>query len=329
MRTYAQNSLAQDALHLLTDLQSCFKEKLTDVANSSDKLTNNSISTTMPFKSVDWLRDEGKHGGGTRFEAVEGGMFNRASINVSQIHYEDSPEKHYDSATALSTIIHPKDPLSPSIHMHYSLTILKDGSSYWRIMADLNPSHFNKDDKEYFDQTLKVAAKDHYSEGAKLGNQYFDIPALNKRRGVSHFYLEGFNPKNEDGAAFTNQFATKVIDTYIDLLSLHSVNIEQPTEAQQQKQLDYHTLYFYQVLTLDKGTTAGLLIHNQNDVGTLGSLPSHINRDQLSEWEALSPEPIKSLVTDLLAVLPKQTSCPITTEIKAELAQVIRAFYQK
>jgi coproporphyrinogen III oxidase len=321
MRSYAQHPQAQKVLHLLTGVQSYFETELTKASNL--------VSINTEFTPVEWLRDNGLHGGGKRFEALEGGLFNRASINVSQIHYEEQTDKHYDSATALSTIIHPSHPLAPSIHMHFSWTALKDDSSYWRIMADLNPSHFDKNDKEYFDQTLKVASKNYYSQGTKLGNQYFDIPALKKRRGVSHFYLEGFNPMNEDGTEFAHQFATKVINTYIHILCSHFVSATPPTDVQKQQQLDYHTLYFYQVLTLDKGTTAGLLVHDQNDVGTLGSLPSHINHDLLSTWQAESPEPINELVKELLNTLPKQNICPITPDTKAKLAQAIRKFYQQ
>ena len=75
MRIYAQNSQAQHALNLLSEVQSYFKTELTKVSNL------HSISTE--FIPVDWLRDEGTHGGGKRFEALEGGLFNRASINVS------------------------------------------------------------------------------------------------------------------------------------------------------------------------------------------------------------------------------------------------------
>lgn len=319
MRTYAQYPQAQEALRLLSEVQSYFKTELVKASHLTSQPTD--------FIPVEWLRDEGTHGGGKRFEVIERGIFNRASINVSQIHYEDLPEKHYDNATALSTIIHPASPLAPSIHMHVSWTALKDGTSYWRIMADLNPSHFNKDDKEYFDQTLKVAAKNYYSQGTTLGNQYFDIPALKKRRGVSHFYLEGFNPVEGNGSEFAHQFITKIIDTYVHILTSHLINPTEPSCTQVQQQLDYHTLYFYQVLTLDKGTTAGLLIHDQNDVGTLGSLPSHINRNLLQEWLALSPQPIDTLVSDLLSVLPEETVCPISSDTKALLAQTIRAFH--
>ena len=32
------------------------------------------------------------------------------------------------------------------------------------------------------------------------------------------------------------------------------------------------------VLILNRCTTSGLLVHDQNDVGIIGSLPSHVNR---------------------------------------------------
>ena len=44
------------------------------------------------------------------------------------------------------------------------------------------------------------------------------------------------------------------------------------------QQLAYHTLYFFQVLTLDRGTTSGLLVHDQNDLGIMGSLPAWVDR---------------------------------------------------
>jgi len=33
--------------------------------------------------------------------------------------------------------------------------------------------------------------------------------------------------------------------------------------------------------TADRGTTSGLLVHDENDVGILGSLPSHVDKKLL------------------------------------------------
>ena len=128
MRNFASSNKAKSTLTELTQVQHYFVQKLEQLA------------TGTSFKGVEWLRNNGLHGGGERFEAASNMIFNRASVNVSQIHYEDKPEKAFLSATALSTIIHPQHPLAPSIHLHISWTELRNGNKYWRLMADLNPS---------------------------------------------------------------------------------------------------------------------------------------------------------------------------------------------
>ena len=128
---------------------------------------------------------------------------------------------------------------------------------------------------------------------------------------------------------FAVDFATQVIDCYIAILTDKLSYLAPPSDEQLQQQIDYHTLYLYQVLTLDKGTTAGLLIHDQNDVGTLGSLPAYINRDLLARWIPLSPVQQQPLVISLVNLLPKQLNVNITTGIKAKIALAIREHYKK
>ncbi|MEL0660623.1 coproporphyrinogen III oxidase [Psychromonas arctica] len=315
MRVFATSDEAQFALTQLSKVQFYFVEKL------------EKLSTGTSFKSVEWLRDNGSHGGGKRFEASTNTIFNRASVNVSQVQYEDRPDKAFLSATALSTIIHPQHPLAPSIHIHVSWTELKNGKQFWRLMADLNPAVEDTNDNVLFNDMLKKVSGEWFDSGIEQGDQYFYIPALNKHRGVSHFYLEGFTGNEQTPKAFSIDFATEVIDCYIALLEEKFSRLAPPSDSELQQQLDYHTLYFYQVLTLDKGTTAGLLIHNQNDVGTLGSLPAYINRDLLASWIALSDEAQQPLVQALVDLLPKQKSVHVTPEIKANIALAIRQHY--
>ena len=315
MRVFATSDEAQFALTQLSKIQFYFVEKL------------EKLSTGTSFKSVEWLRDNGSHGGGKRFEASTNTIFNRASVNVSQVQYEDRPDKAFLSATALSTIIHPQHPLVPSIHIHVSWTELKNGKQFWRLMADLNPAVQDESDNVLFNDMLKKVSGEWFDSGIEQGDQYFYIPALNKHRGVSHFYLEGFTGNEQTPKAFSIDFATEVIDCYIALLTEKFSRLAPPSDSELQQQLDYHTLYFYQVLTLDKGTTAGLLIHNQNDVGTLGSLPAYINRDLLASWVAKSDEAQQPLVQALVDLLPKQKSVHVTPEIKANIALTIRQHY--
>ncbi|MDQ7045109.1 MAG: coproporphyrinogen III oxidase [Sulfurimonas sp.] len=322
MRIPAQNPQAIEALSLVEELQAYFASKLNNVSAT--------IGSNLPFVEVEWMRDAGRHGGGTRYEARDTALFNRGSINVSQVHYDDNPNKQLGSATAISTIIHPLNPNVPSMHMHISWTQMRDGSAYWRIMADLNPALKNEDDKNAFDTMLKSSSGSYYEEGILQGNKYFDIPVLKRTRGVSHFYLENFNTGDfEKDYAFAKNMGEKIIDAYTEIITQAINNNHNSTEEEKAEQLAYHTLYLFQVLTLDRGTTSGLLVHDQNDIGIMGSIPSHINRNLLTSWVTKMPKPQDALVLALLDAMPKTNPTPIEIDTKKKLAQVVRTHYAK
>lgn len=321
MMVKAKSIEAQKAYELVTGLQLYFANNLNKISSEFGK--------NKLFEEVTWVRDEGKHGGGSRYEARDESLFNRGSVNVSQIQYDDMPEKKLGSATAISTIIHPSNPHVPSMHMHISWTQMRDGKGYWRVMADLNPSIRDEVAKKMFDETLEKEAAEHAQNGIASGNKYFNIPALERTRGVSHFYLEGFNTGNfEADKAFSKNMGEKVIDTYIEIISKAIKNNPTYTEDEQTQQLAYHTLYLFQVLTLDRGTTSGLLIHSQNDVGIMGSIPSHVNRELLTSWIDKMEKPQDKLVEALLEALPNEMPTPVEVETKKRLAQAVRAHYK-
>jgi coproporphyrinogen III oxidase len=81
-------------------------------------------------------------------------------------------------------------------------------------------------------------------------------------------------------------------------------------------------------LTLDRGTTSGLLVHSQNDVGIMGSIPSHINRELLTSWVDKMPKPQDKLVLALLDALPNEIPTPVEVETKKLLAQAVRDHYR-
>ena len=321
MMTKAKSSEATKAYTLVTGLQSYFASKLNKVsAELGDK---------KDFEEVTWVRDEGRHGGGSRYEARDDSMFNRGSVNVSQIQYDDMPEKKLGSATAISTIIHPRNPHVPSMHMHISWTQMRDGIGYWRIMADLNPSIKEQKAKEKFDLNLIKEGGEFADAGMKAGNKYFNIPVLGRTRGVSHYYLENFNTGNfEADYAYAKNMGEKVIDTYIEIITDALKANPTYTEEEKQEQLAYHTLYLFQVLTLDRGTTSGLLVHSQNDVGIMGSIPSHVNRELLASWIDKMPKPQEKLVEDLLKALPNEMPTPVEIDTKKRLAEAVRTHYK-
>lgn len=318
----ANSSEAKEAYDIVTGIQRHFAESLSKVQEQ--------LFHPSQFTKQKWLRNGGQYGGGQRLEAPLNGLFNRGSINVSQVHYPKELGKKLASATALSTIIHPSNPFAPSVHMHISWTETNEGNSYWRLMADLNPSIPYQEDKEKFRSVLSSLAPDLLVTAEEQGEKYFFIPALGRCRGICHFYLENYrshDPKKDTELAAN--IGRSVVNTYIEIFINRIKTHPKPDLNAYSQQLAYHTLYFFQVLTLDRGTTAGLLIHNENDLGVLASLPAVIDRTLLASWISLMTKPQDSLLESILNVLPEQDRCEITDDIKLKIAIEIRNFYRE
>jgi len=319
-RIPASSLQATQALQLVSDLQQRFVQSL--------ESRSKALHCSQSFTAVEWLRDEGTHGGGIRFETTDGTMIGRGSVNVSQVHYDDNPNKKLGSATAISTIIHPVNPLSPSVHIHISWTEMKSGEGYWRMMADLNPAIENKDATLQFAIAMKKTLSTQADKAVEQGETYFYIPVLERHRGVSHFYLEEYH--TDDKTADFNlakAFGESAIDTYVNILKNSLEQNVSTVSSDKNRQLAYHTLYFFQVLTLDRGTTTGLLVHNQNDVGIMGSLPAYVDCNLLQSWVTKMPAPQGMLLQKLIDALPTISPCLIDENTKQKLAQVVREHY--
>lgn len=321
-RIKAQSIKAETASHLVEELQHYFVKQL----NEMDATQQNKQS----FTAVEWFRDEGRHGGGVRYVANNPQQFNRASVNVSQVQYDDDLSKNLASATALSTIIHPQNPYAPSVHMHISWTEMKDGRGYWRMMADLNPAIENQQATTLFSEALKIVAEKQYPLAKGQGDRYFFIPALDRHRGVSHFYLEEYNSGDEQAdIKLAKTLGLSVIDCYVGLFKQAIANNPSPTADDYDRQKTYHTLYLFQVLTLDRGTTSGLLVHDQNDLGIMGSLPAQIDKNLLARWQENLSAPQDQLLETIIKCLPDTTPCLIDDAVKLALANAVRQHYKK
>ncbi|MGB1309670.1 MAG: coproporphyrinogen III oxidase [Leucothrix sp.] len=329
-RIAAKSSQAQAAYELVTSLQQRFVERLQQVSQRN--------SPNQQFAAIEWFRAQGRHGGGMRYVTDDKAVFNQASVNVSQVQYDADDAKALASATALSSIIHPHHPLAPSVHLHVSWTEMKNGHGYWRVMADLNPAIENVQHTARFKAALETAASqnlDNQQLAAAFaqGDRYFYIPALARHRGVCHFYLENFY--TDDAKADTtlaDYVMRQVIDTYAGLLG--DASLETPISPEQaRQQRDYHSLYCFQVLTLDRGTTSGLLVHDENDIGILGSLPRYVDKALMQSWQSQMPTPQHELLTSLVDCLPPLASVGsgslIDDTVKKALATAVRAHYKQ
>jgi coproporphyrinogen III oxidase len=190
-------------------------------------------------------------------------------------------------------------------------------------MADLNPAIPHPSDAEAFAAAVREAAGALWEEGVEQGDRYFHIPALGRHRGVVHYYLEGHPDVDE---AHARRVGEATIDAYTDIL--HEAAARTVAHADRPLQLAYHTVYLFQVLTLDRGTTSGLLVHDQNDLGILGSLPSHVDRRLFASWADRVPPPQDELVNAIAAALADASPSPVTDAVKQALADAVRAHYK-
>lgn len=197
-------------------------------------------------------------------------------------------------------------------------------------MADLNPSHENPADTAAFFAGLKAAAPAQFETAKAQGERYFYIPVLGRHRGVAHFYLEHYTSGDASADfALAKAVGEAAIDGYLDILAAALRSAGEPTDEQRAAQLAYHTLYFLQVLTLDRGTTTGLLVHDQNDLGIMGSLPPYVDRALLGSWVDRMPAPQDALLRALIDALPEGSPASVDAVVKPHLAAVVRRHYRQ
>lgn len=323
---------AKSAGELVGSLQRRFADSLLAICARLDDETL--------FHREYWARDEGKHGGGNRLGAAATSTFNQATLNISHVHYDDDATRPLGAAVALSAIVHPRHPRVPSAHLHFSYTEMKDGTGSFRLMADLNPAIPFAAETSLFVEEMRRALGALSASAKAQGDAYFQIPALGRTRGVAHFYLEGYG---EEAAgtearsfakdlAFVRSVGEVAIDTYVQLLGAAFARVDgaAPTEEEERAQLAYHTLYLFQVLTLDRGTTSGLMVHDQNDAGIMGSLPIYVDKALLLDWKSKVTAPQDALVQGLVDALPEPDASGrsfVDHETRLRLAAVVRAHY--
>jgi len=326
---HSENRERVEAKIMIDSMQQYFVDSLESI-----KLPETGHNSKGMLGPVSWLRNNGENGGGTRFEILDTPLFNRASVNVSQVEYDNIQNCPVNSATALSVILHPRNPHAPSMHFHISLTEPRNGKSYWRIMADLNPSIPDANDKKRFDDLFgRMIPTPLIDISKEFGDRYFYIPVLKRHRGISHLFLGEVSEdtmSDTDSRQLAHDLAKNTIELYCKLVQEQVVNHPESTitPKERQDQIDYHTVYLLQVLTLDRGTTHGLLSHNENDVGTLGSIPNVVNRDLLVSWKSQLEEPQAALLQNIINELPNESNCLVDSDARQRLANVVRDHYK-
>ena len=225
-----------------------------------------------------WTRPEG--GGGISRVLQDGNVFEKAGVNVSTVMgtlsgeavralklggqaTQDSPTSFY--ATGVSVVIHPHNPLAPTIHANYRYFELDNGrtqGSWWfGGGSDLTPAYLIEDDAVHFHHTLKTACDHHdpafYPRFKKICDDYFYLPHRGERRGIGGIFFDHLNDRDaEFYLAFVTDCAEAFVPAYFPLIEKRK---DMPFTAEQKawqqlrrgRYVEFNLIY-------DRGTTFGL-----------------------------------------------------------------------
>lgn len=270
------------------------------------------------FRVDRWTRKEG--GGGISCILEEGQVFEKAGVNISVVHgnlptdaikqmkargrnlSEGGPLPFF--ATGVSAVIHPRNPMIPTIHFNYRYFEVKntDGSVEWWFGGgtDLTPYYLDESDAVHFHKTLKGAcdasSKSYYPKFKKWCDNYFSIPHRGERRGIGGIFFDDLDkPSQNEAYEFVRNCAEAVIPSYLPLVKKHKN--DGYGYAERQWQLLRRGRYVEFNLIYDRGTKFGLLTPGARIESILMSLPL------TAKWQYMhKPEP-NSKEAELMSVL--------------------------
>ena len=187
------------------------------------------------FQEDQWTRKEG--GGGISRVMEKGAVFEKAGVNVSKVDgvLPDPIKERFEVdhgwffAGGISLVIHPQNPMVPTVHANYRYFELyeKEGGArkdaWFGGGADLTPYYLWEEDARHFHKTHKDALDPHgtelYPEFKQkcddyfynahrgecrgIGGVFFDYLRANEKRGLQ----DGFNMVQACGEAFLPAYA--------------------------------------------------------------------------------------------------------------------------
>jgi len=227
------------------------------------------------FRIDEWEREGG--GGGDTRVIQEGGVFEKAGVNVSVVEGELSPEAaremgggtHIEDrlffAAGLSMVLHPHNPMVPTLHANYRYFERGDGTepgSWWfGGGADLTPAYLFEEDARHFHRTLEEACDAHdpsyYPEFKEWCDEYFYLDHRGEHRGVGGIFFDDLNDGSRDDLfSFVRDCAEAIEPSYLPI-------VERRREMDyQQRHLQWKRIrrgrYVEFNLVYDRGTKFGL-----------------------------------------------------------------------
>ncbi|WP_339725548.1 oxygen-dependent coproporphyrinogen oxidase [Maribacter stanieri] len=244
------------------------------------------------FREDIWVRPEG---GGGRTRVIENGaVFEKGGVNISGVHGElpDSMKAYFKVedanffACGLSLVLHPKNPMVPTVHANWRYFELygKNGEivdQWFGGGQDLTPYYLFDEDAKHFHEVCKSACDKHnptfYSTYKKRCDEYFWNTHRNEARGIGGLFFDYCKATETTSIPDWYNFVTEVGNSF--LYSYVPIVIKRKDLEYSKEQRDWQEIrrgrYVEFNLVHDKGTLFGLKTNGRIE-SILMSLPPHV-----------------------------------------------------
>lgn len=267
------------------------------------------------FEEEIWERPEG--GGGRTRILEKGAIFEKAGVNISAVHgtLPQSMQTYFKAekstfyACGLSLVIHPKNPMIPTVHANFRYFELynKRGTlkdQWFGGGLDLTPYYLIEEDIIHFHQCCKNSCDEFdpsfYSTFKEQCDNYFWNAHRNEARGVGGLFFDYLKQTKEISLQDRYDFVTTVgnnfLNAYIPIVQKRKDYRYTPKQRMWQEIRRGRYVEFN--LIHDKGTLFGLKTNGRIE-SILMSLPPHV------QWRYDNHPEKNSEEADLVAVLEK------------------------
>jgi coproporphyrinogen III oxidase len=273
------------------------------------------------FRRDEWKRAAG--GSGISCVLQDGNVFEKAGVNISVVYGDLSRpaiekmradhksfvasdvEKLNFFAAGISLVLHPHNPMAPTVHMNYRYFETSDprdpvnatGTSqqnwWFGGGTDLTPCYLFEEDAQAFHKTLKVACdkhdKDYYPRFKKWCDTYFRIPHRGESRGIGGIFFDDLdgdaqpsarNPQ-EEIFQFVVSGLESFLPSYLPIIKKRKDMPYLPKHKEWQQLRRGRYVEFN--LVNDRGTSFGLRTPGARIESILMSLPL------TARWEYMNP----------------------------------------
>jgi len=259
------------------------------------------VDGVAKFREDLWERTEG---GGGRTRVIENGaVFEKGGVNISAVHghLPETMQKTFNVgdvdffACGLSLVIHPKNPMVPTVHANWRYFEMYDKqgnkvNSWFGGGQDLTPYYLFEEDARHFHQVCKTACDKHhpefYPKYKKICDEYFWNVHRNEARGIGGLFFdhlvesEGSSDSEqakqmsmEDWYDFVTEVGNSFLECYVPIVEKRK---DLPyTDANRNWQEIRRGRYVEFNLVHDKGTIFGLKTNGRIE-SILMSLPPHV-----------------------------------------------------